>query len=84
MRAPSGLNVALLTQLVCPSRLATNAPLAASQTRAVLSPEACDDARAIRAERRAVSHTRVPFQVRHQAPRFARPTIDAVLVSRGE
>ena len=40
MRAPSGLNAAELTALLWPLSSATSRPLAASQTRAVLSTDA--------------------------------------------
>ena len=37
IRRPSGLNATLRHQLVCPRRLSTSRPLAASQRRTVLS-----------------------------------------------
>ena len=40
MRAPSGENAALCTELSCPRRAAISAPVAASQMRAVRSKEA--------------------------------------------
>ena len=60
MRAPSGLNCALLTLPSCPASVARLLPVAASHTRAVLSLRRGDDARAVRAELRAQHVTLMP------------------------
>ena len=82
MLLPSGLNAAEITPPVCPARVRSFCPVAASQTMAVLSIRRGDDLPAVRAERRQQRSPCVPGEGAEFLPGGRVPD-DGGLVQRG-
>src|SRR5271165_4036580 len=82
MRWPSGLNAALSTQSVWPSRVASAVPLAASHSRAV--PGGSEDALAVGAERDALDPARVALEGAQRGAACGIPQPSRVVMGGGD